>query len=96
MLKSCPTENAETLLALNKRGQYSVRQAIRHYLKTDMMREGVDKWQPSDPTGVFFDGVQLSWQDCFLLAKLAHDVDMGLKVTAPPYCMGEAHFDFVG
>ena len=61
-----------------------------------MMRERVDDWQPSDPTGVFFDGIQLFWRDCFLLAKLACDVDMGLKVTEPPYSMDEAHFDFIG
>ena len=94
MLKSCPNEDRATLLPLNERGQYTVRQAIGHYLKTDIMREGKDDWRHSEPTGVFFEGFHLFWRDCFLLAKLACELDTGLETTVPPQSMDEANFEF--
>ena len=83
VLGSCPVDDAETLLEMNSRGEYSVRQAIRLYLTKDTTSKLVNKWEP---TGVFFEMYQLTWRDCFFLPALADQYSL-LNATPPPCSM---------
>ena len=81
-------DNTPTLLDMNSRGEYSLRQAIRQYLGTDNTRKLIEKWEP---TGVFFEKFQLSWRDCFFLAALTAKYHL-LGTTAPPCSMSTFAF----
>ncbi|GAU99412.1 hypothetical protein RvY_10422-2 [Ramazzottius varieornatus] len=76
---------------MNAKGEQSLRQAIRRYFHDDLVRKLIPQWEP---TGVFFERVELNWRDCFFLALATAKWQL-LGKPPPPIGMNKLVLDCV-